>query len=95
MMKIENQKKIEELKDRLKTAVKARLEYIQNQYSETEKEARNIHLAAFRTTDHEIASFIAKIDETLAQFTIKEEEEWVKDKEEKAETFFDDLKGLK
>jgi hypothetical protein len=36
-----------------------------------------------------------KIDETLAQFTIKEEEEWVKDKEEKAQTFFDDLKGLK
>lgn len=95
MMKIENLNKIENLKGRLKAGLMSRLEYIQNQYSETEMEVRNIHLAIYRTTDHQIASFITKIDEVMAQVSFKEEDAWVMDKEKKAEAFFEELKGLK
>lgn len=95
MMKIQNLNKIENLKGRLKAELKNRFEYIQNQYSETEKEARNIHLATYLTTDHQISSFITKIDEVIAQVNFKEEDAWVMDKEKKAEAFFDELKGLK
>jgi hypothetical protein len=93
-MKIENQERIKNLKEGLQTALKHKYDYIQNQYNDSETEARNIHLAVYRTTDHEISNFIFKIDETMAQVNFKDEDNWVKDKEEKAKSFFYDIKGL-